>query len=91
MNRITALAGRITLALILATPCSAPLRAQRLGPEMPRPKGAAADTNDAQAYFDYGVSVFEQDPKASAAAFYWAARINPGYADALYARRAIEG
>ena len=47
-----------------------------------------ADTNDAQAYFDYGVRRFDDDPEAAAAAFYWSARINPGSADAWYARRA---
>ncbi len=88
MSRIVALSARILAACILAVPCAASLGAQRLGPEVPRPKGAVADTNDAQAYFDYGVQLFEVDPKAAAAAFYWAARLNPGSADALYARRA---
>jgi tetratricopeptide (TPR) repeat protein len=88
MSRLAAIAARITLALILAAPATSPLGGQRLGPEMPRPKGIVADTNDAQAYFDFGVSMFERDPRASASAFYWAARINPGMADALYARRA---
>jgi len=74
--------------LVLAAPLGGPVGAQRLGPEPPRPKGAVADTNDAQAYFDFGVAVFERDPNAAASAFYWAARINPGMADALYARRA---
>jgi hypothetical protein len=31
---------------------------------------------------------FELDPKSAAAAFYWAARLNPGSAEVLYARRA---
>jgi len=88
MSRIIALSARIVVACILAVPCAASLGAQRLGPEVPRPKGAVADTNDAQAWFDYGVRRFENDPEAAAAAFYWAARLNPGSADAWYARRA---
>ena len=67
---------------------SIPAAAQRLGPPPPRPKNAVADTNDARAYFDFGVSVFESDPAAAASAFYWAARLDPGMADALYGRRA---
>jgi tetratricopeptide (TPR) repeat protein len=88
MNRIAATTARILVVMVLAAPSITLLPAQRLGPEVPRPKSAVADTNDAQAYFDFGASVFEQDPRAAAAAFYWAARINPGMADALYGRRA---
>jgi hypothetical protein len=73
-----------------SSPCHAQDRSGRKASAvgLPRPKGAVADTNDAQAYFDYGVRFFVDDPKAAAAAFYWAARINPGSADAWYARRA---
>jgi tetratricopeptide (TPR) repeat protein len=87
MSRLAALAARVALLTICASPFLAPLAAQRLGPEPPRPKGAVADTNDAQEYFNYGVAVFDQEPQKAASAFYWAARINPGMADALYARR----
>jgi tetratricopeptide (TPR) repeat protein len=87
MNRLVAFPARIALALLLPTSFAAPLIAQRLGPELPRPRAAVADTNDAEAYFDFGVSVFETDPKAAAAAFYWAGRINPASSDALYGRR----
>jgi tetratricopeptide (TPR) repeat protein len=87
MSRIIALSARILVACLLAVPCAASLGAQRLGPEVPRPKGAIADTNDAQAYFAYGVRRFESDPEVAAAAFYWAARLDPGFADAWYARR----
>jgi tetratricopeptide (TPR) repeat protein len=88
MRRVAALAARVALVAISAFPCFSPLGAQRLGPEVPRPKGAVADTNDAQAYFDFGLQEFERDPQLAAASFYWAARLNPGMADALYARRA---
>jgi tetratricopeptide (TPR) repeat protein len=49
---------------------------------------AVADTNDAQLYHDFALDAFERDPGASAAAFYWAARINPNMASAFYGRRA---
>jgi len=68
---------------------TAPVSAQRLGPAEKRPHLAAgADTNDAAAYYSYGVSRFEREPQEAAAAFYWAARLNPAWGDPLYARRA---
>jgi tetratricopeptide (TPR) repeat protein len=88
MSRIAAYSVTIAFAAIGALLNVAPLGAQRLGPEPPRPKGAVADTNDAKAYLDYGISSFERDPAAASASFYWAARLSPGTADALYARRA---
>jgi tetratricopeptide (TPR) repeat protein len=88
MSPFAAISARIVAAIILGASCAASVGAQRLGSEPPRPKGAVADTNDAQAYFDFGVKVFESDRRAAAAAFYWSARLNPGSADALYARRA---
>jgi predicted negative regulator of RcsB-dependent stress response len=53
-----------------------------------RPRLAAgADTNDARAYFINGVALLKRDPWTAAAAFYWASRIEPGWPEALYARR----
>jgi Tfp pilus assembly protein PilF len=52
-----------------------------------RPKlGAGADTNDAKAYFAWGSAQLERAPAEAADAFYWAARIEPSWADAYYAR-----
>ena len=66
-----------------------PLSAQRGGKPVPRPKlRDVTDTNDAQAYYDAGLQRFNNDPDYAADAFYWAARINPGWGDPLYARRA---
>lgn len=74
-------------ACVLVSVTSLP--AQRLGPAPKRPKvPATLDTNDAIAYHDFAMDIFERDPAASAAAFYWAARIQPNYASALYGRRA---
>lgn len=65
------------------------LPAQRLGPAPKRPKvPSALDTNDARAYHDWAMEVFERDPGNAASAFYWAARIDPTLASALYGRRA---
>ena len=81
------------LALALAVtsaPCLAPsLAAQKEGKPIPRPKlRDVTDTNDAQAYYDAGLRQFRNDPGYAADAFYWAARINPGWGDPLYGRRA---
>lgn len=80
---------RLLVAAVLLAATVTPVSAQRLGPPEKRPRLAAdADTNDALAYYNYGVSQFEREPQLAAAAFYWAARINPGWGDPLYARRA---
>jgi Tfp pilus assembly protein PilF len=51
------------------------------------PLDASADTNDANAYYNYGLTVVEKEPEKGAAAFYWASQLNPAMADAFYARR----
>ena len=48
---------------------------------------AGADTNSANVYYLHGVQRIETDPEAAAAAFYWAERLNPGWPEALFARR----
>jgi tetratricopeptide (TPR) repeat protein len=87
MSRIAALAARIALFAICATTLAPWANAQRSSKVLPRPKGIVADTNDAQAYFDYAVDMFDREPRAAEAAFYWASRLNPGHAEALYGRR----
>src|SRR5256886_5618701 len=47
---------------------------------------SAADTNDWEAYFDYGVSRLLSDPRGAERAFYWASRLDPTRAEPLYAR-----
>lgn len=69
----------------------APIVAAQKKPEpvVARPKlRDVTDTNDARAYFNQGVARFEQDPDEAAAAFYWAAKINPAWGEPMYARRA---
>ena len=83
--RILALAVAALGAPIIA----APLAAQKAGKPVPRPKlRDVTDTNDAQAYYDAGLQNFRDDPGYAADAFYWSARLNPGWAEPLYARRA---
>ncbi len=54
----------------------------------PRPSlWAGADTNSANVYYLWGLQHAESEPAQAAAAFYWAERLNPGWADALYGRR----
>lgn len=80
---------RYLFALLAVLACTAPAAAQRLGPPANRPRlRDVTDTNDAQAYYQFGLASFERDPDAAADAFYWAARINPAWGEAVYARRA---
>jgi tetratricopeptide (TPR) repeat protein len=77
------LAPILALALALAPP----LHAQRGGDVPRRPRlPAAADTNDARAYYRFGQENLERRPDDAAAAFYWASQIDPGWADPLYGR-----
>jgi len=45
-----------------------------------------ADTNEAALYYRAGMNVLFQDPSVASAAFYWASRLNPGWADPYFAR-----
>ncbi|HEX2201811.1 MAG TPA: tetratricopeptide repeat protein [Longimicrobium sp.] len=76
----------LSTAALLALAFDASAGAQQRTP--PRPRLAAqADTNDAAAYYAHGVAKLEDDPRQAADAFWWAARLNPAWADPLYARR----
>ena len=66
---------RLLVAAVLLAAAIPPVSAQRLGPPEKRPRlDAGADTNDALAYYNFGVAQFEREPQQAAAAFYWAAR-----------------
>ena len=89
MRRILTITAIALTAAMVIIPVAPPLEAQRLGKPVARPKlRDVTDTNDAQAYFDAGLRAFGNDPGYAADAFYWAARINPGWGDPLYGRRA---
>lgn len=77
----------LTMALAVAAACATAADAQRVHDVPARPVlWAGADTNSAGAYYLAGVQRLERDPRASAAAFYWAERLSPGWPDALYGR-----
>ena len=76
------------LALVALASIAAPAAAQKQEklperPDMP----ATADTNDAMAYFHYGMSRLRRAPAEAADAFYWTTRLAPTWADGFYARR----
>ncbi len=89
-------AARLALALslaagALASAASAPsagAQAASVAKVPRRPKLApAADTNDALAYYQYGMNVVRRRPEDAADAFYWASRIAPAWGEPYYARR----
>ena len=76
--------ARAALFLSLVVPSVLP--AQQSPAIPPRPKlYAGADTNDARLYYQYGVISLDDKPTESVRAFYWASKIDPSSADALYA------
>ena len=84
MRRLS-LASAFALALLVSAHGAF---AQKTKDEPKRPRlPAGVDTNNARSYYDYGLTKVERDPEEAAAAFYWATRINPTFAEAFYARR----
>ena len=82
MLRSLALAAAVLLA-------AAPVAAQRDDARATPPRPAllpGADTADATAYFTLGVQNLDSNPRRAADAFYWASRLEPGWADAVYGR-----
>jgi tetratricopeptide (TPR) repeat protein len=63
-------------------------QAQKGKDEPKRPHlSADADSNNSRSYYDLGMEQLDRDPEVAAAAFYWAARLDPTSADAYYGRR----
>lgn len=61
--------------------------AQRGNNEVRRPRLAAqADTNDSVLYLELGMSSINENAETAADAFYWASRLDPSSAGALYGR-----
>lgn len=73
----------VTASLLLAPPV---VPAQGKAPKRPKLE-AGSDTNHAPTYYNHGLRVIEQKPDEAAAAFYWAGRLDPTWAQPLYARR----
>jgi Tfp pilus assembly protein PilF len=89
MRRLLTLAALALAGAIGSLAPTALAVAQRTAKPIPRPKlREVTDTNDAQAYFDAGLAHFRDEPGVAADAFYWASRLNPGWGDPFYARRA---
>ena len=62
--------------------------AQKKPKEPKRPKmDAGRDTNAAGAYYYWGLARLANDPRSAQDAFYWASRLEPSWADPLYAQR----
>lgn len=77
---------RTILAIAACLGLSASLAAAQRIPERPNlPNGA--DRNDAWSYYRLGQTVLQREPEKAANAFYWAARLNPVWAEAYYGRR----
>jgi len=62
--------------------------AQDRGAQPKRPSlPDGADRNDPWAYYRIGLAAVQKDPDKAADAFYWAARLNPIWAEPFYGRR----
>lgn len=68
----------VTLVIAGAAPAQQPPPRPRLSRE--------ADTNDAVAYFRWGLGRLERQPAQAATAFYWAGRLDPTSPQTLYAQ-----
>lgn len=72
---------------IAATSAAGAQKEQALDiPRRPRLE-RGADTNNASAYYYQGMTWLRKTPTEAAAAFYWASRLDPSWAEPLYARR----
>ncbi len=75
----------ITFSLALA---AAPASPQRVPQQPARPElSAGADRNDPWTYYRLAQSTLTESPQKAADAYYWAARLNPIWAEAFYGRR----
>lgn len=77
--RTSLVAAALSAAVVPAAAQNTPRR-----PALP----ATSDTNDAAAYYRHGLARLSAEPRAAADAFWWASRLDPHWADPLYARRA---
>jgi tetratricopeptide (TPR) repeat protein len=81
VSRILCIAFGVTIA-------SAPAAGQRNERQPERPElPVGSDRNDPWSYYRLAQSQLRNDPERAANAFYWAARLNPTWAEAFYGRR----
>lgn len=83
MRRSVSLFLAFTLLPLAAAAAQGGQSAEPRRPALP----ADADVNDASAYYEYGAALLKTRPQEAADAFYWASRIDPQWAQPLYARR----
>ena len=76
----------LVLYSVVALAPLAPLPGLQKTPKRPK-LAAGADTNHAGTYYSHGLRTIEQRPDEAANAFYWAMRLEPGWAQPYYARR----
>jgi tetratricopeptide (TPR) repeat protein len=76
---------RRMLLIVAGLLAIAPVDAQR-APRRPNLPGGA-DANDARAYLELGHRILEDNPSGAYNAYYWAVRLNPASAEALYSLR----
>ena len=78
----------LILALLTGLAGVHPASAQDHGAQPKRPGlPDGADRNDPWAYYRIGLASVQKDPDKAADAFYWAARLNPVWAEPFYGRR----
>lgn len=79
---------RAALLIVAALVAASPVDAQKKPKEPKRPKMEAdRDTNAAAAYYWWGLGQMVRNPRGAEDAFYWASRLDPAWADPLYAQR----
>ena len=77
-------ASLVVAALLITTVADA----QKKPKEPRRPKMEShRDTNAAAAYYYWGLGQMRASPRSAQDAFYWASRLDPAWADPLYAQR----
>jgi tetratricopeptide (TPR) repeat protein len=78
----------LILALLTGLAVLHPAFAQDHGAQPDRPSlPNGADRNDPWSYYRMGLASVQKDPDKAADAFYWAARLNPVWAEPFYGRR----
>lgn len=78
-------AACLLVAALALVPVADAQKKQKL-PKRPK-MDAGRDTNAAAAYYWWGLGAMRTSPRAAQDAFYWASRLDPAWADPLYAQR----
>ncbi len=76
----------VALLLMVASGSGSAQKDGRKAPKRPK-QITGTDTNNALAYYRYGLRMLDSDADEADAAFYWALRLQPSWPEALYAAR----